>query len=196
MPLLVVDNMLWVPRGSRLAVIRPDTLATDWTWKIVERDAPSTVLDYKTINLPNAQRHDFALIGTQYVLDVTYTIQILNNVSIVVETGDFQVTEAVFGPSAVTDFTAINDQLQLALGLAGANMKSTVQAWDPATGLPMDIEITVYTDETLTTILGVWRLRRRLDAVSRVVAEICYPTFLLETESGTGTGSTGTGTGA
>lgn len=175
---IVAGNLLWLPTGTQFPVVRPDSLATDWHWRIFERDAPANVLDYSQTLISNSQRWVFAPIDNRYQTGTVYRVRILNNALATVVEGDFQIVKAVFGADAAVDFHQINMSLRIAAGLAGLNQKIDYLEHDPITGIPMRARITIYDDETLSAVLATYDLRRRLNDVAQVVGEVQYRTFL------------------
>lgn len=172
-----VNNLFLIPIGDRMPVIRSDALATDWAWRVVERDDPSVVVDFSPLLIMNATRHVFITIdATKYQPDVAYTLQVLDNSLAVDSEGDFQVFRAAFGRDAAVDFNTINAQIKLALGLAGLNNRVEHSQHDPVTGIPTRADITIYTDEELSDVLARYVLLRKLDAVGLVTGEVQFRT--------------------
>jgi hypothetical protein len=178
MATLSTVNEFWAVHGNYLPIVAPDGITSQWYWQIVDPANPSSVFDYKASLLPSSQRHDFAPIDDRYSVDTEYEVRVKDSGGSVLASGSFRVIRAVFGPSAVTNWSAVNQQIELALGLAGLNSKRIVNSRDSATGIPLDVDIEIYTDETLTTLLASFKLLRKLDKVSRVVAEVQFPTVL------------------
>lgn len=173
----VANNLFLIPIGDRMAVIRPEGLATDWAWRVYERDDPSVVVDFSPLLIMNSTRHVFITIdATKYEPDKAYTLQILDNALSVEEEGDFQVFRAAFGRDAAVDFNQINAQIKLALGLAGLNNRVEHSNHDPVTGIPLRSVLTIYTDEELSDVLARYTLIRSLDAVGLVTGEVQFRT--------------------
>jgi len=174
---LVANNLFLVPLGERMAVVRPLSLGTDWAWEIVHRDDPSIVVDFSAVLISNATRHVFTTISAdKYTPDEPYELRIKDSGLSVVETGDFQVTRAVFGADAAADFHTINAQVKLALGLSGMNTRVTHSNHDRVTGIPLRSEFQVYVDENMVDLLAKYVLLRRLSAVGLVIGEVMFRT--------------------
>ena len=183
-----VTNLLWLPAGRQFYVVRPYTLATNWDYKVVLVSDPLTVLDQSTVSIAAGQRHVIIDIDDRYDVDIEYRVYIYNNVPAIVAQGDFQVVRGKFDSTSTTLLTDINDQLALAAGLAGLNVKREVVTRDRVTGIPLEEDITVYTDETQSSILAVYKTKRRLNDSRQVVGEVMFQV------SGSTSTSTSTGT--
>lgn len=174
---LTCTNLFWFPIGERMAIVRPDNLATDWTWQIVKRDDPSVVVDFGVSLIANATRHVFLEISSlDYDVDTVYELRILNDSSTVVSTGEFMCVRAAFGPDAMVDWADVNSEVKLALGLAGLNRRVKVTSHDPTTGIALREEWTLYDDESMSTVLAEYVLLRRLHATGIVIGEVMIRT--------------------
>lgn len=189
MATMTTSNLFWAVMGHKLLIVRPESLATDWSWKIVERAVPTNVIDYATSNILNVTRHVLVDIDSKFLVDVPYRVQVLDSVPAVVAEGDMQVVQGAFDGVSQTSLATVQANIQLALGLAGGNMRTVVLARDAATGAWSDVRATLYTDETATSVLAVYRIKRRFNKYRQVVGEVSY----LESVTGTGTTATGTG---
>lgn len=183
-----VTNLRWIPQGqTQFPVIRPYSLATDWTFQIVDREHPATVLDYPPTAIANSRRHYMVAIDDRYSVDTPYRINVYNDVPAIVAYGDFQIVRGVFDATSNTSLAQINNQLRLALGLAGLNARWQIISHDVRTGIPTEARLTVYTDETLTDILATYVMKKRLSDLGLVLGEVQFQ------ETGQETGTTGTG---
>ena len=184
-----VTNLLWLPAGRQFYVVRPYSLATNWEYQVVSVADPSVVLDQSTVAIPASQRHVLIDIDDRYDLDEAFRVYIYDNVPAIVAQGDFQVVRGKFDSVSTTDITDINSQLALAAGLAGFNVKREVVTRDRVTGIPLEEDITVYTDETQSSVLAVYKLKRRLNDSRQVIGEVMFQV------SGSTSTSTSTSTG-
>lgn len=178
-------NLLWLPQGERFPVIRPQLLATDWTWDVVERDDPTTVKDFSPATVLNATRYQFIDIDDRYSVDVAYRVRVYDSTPSIVDQGDFQVVKGTFGSADLTTLVGLNAQLDLALGLAGLNVRWEHLSHDRRTGIPVRSRLTIYSDNTLSEILATYILRRRLNSVGQVVGEIQYAEAVEDVTGGT-----------
>jgi len=198
MALIAVNNLLWLVMGHRAPVIRPEDLATDWTFTITDTIS-GAVMDFSPVTILNVIRHYFVAIDSRYSVDRSYTVRIFNNVPVQVDSGEFQVVRGIWDLLTTTLLDGINDQLRLALGLAGMNIKRIVMAESVITGAPTHVDIELYNDAALNDLLATYTLKRRFNSVGLTVGEVMYQTGgSTSTGTGTGTGSataTGTGTG-
>jgi len=194
MATIEVNNLFWAVMGHRLPVIRPETLLTDWTFTITD-SISGAVMDFSPVTILNVIRHYFVAIDSRYSVDRSYTVRIFNNVPVQVDEGEFQVVKGVWDLLTTTLLDGINDQLRLALGLAGMHIKRTVMAESVITGAPTHVEIELYEDAAFSSLLATYTLKRRFNTVGLTVGEVMYQTGgATGTSTSTGT-ATGTGTG-
>ncbi len=178
--------------GGQLLIARPSDLLTDWSWEIREADNPSAVKDFKTSGLiPNATGHVFAQLDSRYETGVKYELRIFNDSVVLQTSGYFWVERAAFssGSGSGVDLSAFNAKIRLALGLSGLDSVSEVVARDPVTGIPTQVVVNVYTDNTLTTRFATFVIRRRLNAAKQVVGEVSRRTYYNEDALYPSTGS-------
>lgn len=188
--MITAVTMLQMPLGTRLAIVRPEGLLSDWRWQIRERDNPAVVKDTAVALILNATRHVFVLLDSRYEPDVVYEIRIFNDAAAEVASGTFQCYRAAIGPLSAIDFAGLNAQLRLIAGLQGLNSRWVFHTYDAATGIPMSGTLTIYGQSGLSKVLAIYKMRRRLNKVRQVIGEIMFqtyydPTAILEAE-GTG----------
>ena len=149
-----------------------------WTFELTDDPdtGPASVLiasgpiAYDPItNLNNVALFEIDVTNAVIVPGQRYRVRIKDNTTAVIDEGVFDIFEIDAGAAGGLSAT-INALVKQGLGMHGENARLVNDKVE--FGIPTEQTLTLYTDNTLVTILDVVDIRRYLDETHRVIAEV------------------------
>jgi len=167
-------------KGEYLLITHPEpnpSFRTEWHYHIVEKDNPSNILASNTSAIPAGTRYAASIIDERYESATLYEVRVFNDIFVQLDSGDFRTTEGVIdSDNSNVTVLEVNDLLARIYGLAGGNMRYNHIRYDRNTGMPVETDVVLYTDSSITDILATYTIKKKVDKVGRVIGEVMYRT--------------------